>query len=740
MSDRLGQQLSKLGMSAKDIEKVGAAWKSYASSAGLAASASSWTKTQASQVRQWEAATVAALRNVARAQRQYTGAPMGRFNGGKAIGGVVGAGAAAVTGYRAKEFGKKAVVSAAEFDIGIRKQREFVDIPKDIQDRVLTPQAKKIGQDTQFSNLDVVKAQTKAMQGLPSSFDAKLRAEVGAAMVEQVKNYALTMEADLAGSAEAIRTFLQTTGKDISTKEKAVAEATRATNLMVKMAKLGGMNDEDVQQFMKFGAATGTAAGLSDTSLGALGAVGRRGGLRGDELGVFVRAISSKLVSPTSKGLDALTAAGIDYNKFTKMPGGLSVDNLGALQQRRFGKNLSGDQRSRLADLLEDPDVVGNKEAFTEQVSQILAEGFDKTQGGKTKAQDSQKIAKMVGDFHKLSTESVDSEGLLNEVMSNPKMSIALLNALFTDKHGGKGSILAKMWPEFRASKGELDKVGNDPDFAKRKADEIMGGLGGDLVRAKGSLENFTLAVGQAVEGVTRFALKTGGDALDRLSDLPPKALGYGAGVAGASGALAGGMLTRAALQRFGIRSPAAGAAGVAGGLGIGGLIGLGLSDMSVDFLKANPDYAKELLSNSMLGALDSNAAFAAGILNAEPPNVPSGAGLPWDRQRRQVTKSHTLWNEGTKPIEHLEGMAGPAGAAGTETGSSFRTNLKTQLDGAVSDVAEAAAKMRALLGFSATPTIAPQITMPGVPGKGASLDSAASKHAAFADYGFDTA
>ena len=53
VTNRLGQQLSKLGLNAKDIERVGAAWKSYASSAGLAGSATNWTKGQVSQVKQW---------------------------------------------------------------------------------------------------------------------------------------------------------------------------------------------------------------------------------------------------------------------------------------------------------------------------------------------------------------------------------------------------------------------------------------------------------------------------------------------------------------------------------------------------------------------------------------------------------------------------------------------------------------------------------------------------------------
>jgi hypothetical protein len=466
-------------------------------------------------------------------------------------------GAALAAGAKVKSMGTSAITSAANFDIGVRKQREFVDIPKDVQDALLIPQAKKIGQDTQFSNLDVVKAQTTAMQGLPANFDGKLRAEVGAGIIESVKNYALVMEADMQRSAEGLRTFLQTTNKDISTKEKAVAAATRATNLMVKTAKLGGMNDEDAQQFFKYAAPTGTAAGLSDTTLGALGAVGRRGGLRGDELGVFVRSVSSKLVAPTSKGLDALTSAGIDFNQFTKMPGGLSVGNLNGLMKRRFGKGLNGGQVDRLDSILDDSEVVSNKETFTEQVSAILAESFDKTKGGKTKAQDSQKIAKMVGDFHKLSTESVDSEGLLNAIMTNPKMSVALLNAMFTDKHGGKGAILASKWPEFLESKQALDKVGDDPDFAKRKADEIMGGLGGSFERLKGSVENLTLSVGNAMEPIARPGFDKIGNAMDWVSNLPGAVVGTGAAVGAGASIFGAGALMSKLMGGFGLSASA---------------------------------------------------------------------------------------------------------------------------------------------------------------------------------------
>ncbi len=84
-------------------------------------------------------------------------------------------------------------------------------------------------------------------------------------------------------------------------KEKALAEANIAANKLVKMAKIGGMSDEDVQQCMEFPAGPDTTASLSDDSLMSLAALAKSGGLWGDEAGTFIRSASSKLASPNGK-------------------------------------------------------------------------------------------------------------------------------------------------------------------------------------------------------------------------------------------------------------------------------------------------------------------------------------------------------------------------------------------------------------------------------------------------------
>ncbi|PZU95579.1 MAG: phage tail tape measure protein [Chelatococcus sp.] len=466
--------------------------------------------------------------------------------------------AAALTGgiaaYRGKEIAKKAVVSAAEFDIGVRRQRAYAGISEDEQKRLLIPQAKRIGQDTQFTNLDIVEAQTAIMQRLPEQLP---RASVAQAITEEVKNYALSMRADMKTSAEGITSFLMQTGKDLSTQDKALAEARRASNMLVRMAKIGGMSDEDVSQFMKYAATSATLAGLSNETLGALGVGLKRAGFRGDEAGVGIRTISSKLVAPGRKGLDALTAMGIDYNRFTQMPGGLSAENLEAMQKRRFGKTFSPSQRERLNEVMQDSEVIANKDEFIAQVSAIVQESFDKTKGGKTKAQDAQKIAKLAADFHQLGVASVNAEGLLAAILA-ASPTLQQLNSLFTDKQGGKAGALGKAFEQIGKDRDTLRTTPDD--YGKKIADEIMGGLGGSFERLKGSVETFYQSLGEANSKLLTVSFDKIGNAIDYVSNLGDKALQAGAALGLLAGSAAGGY----AFFRFAQAIMGAGGAGAA--------------------------------------------------------------------------------------------------------------------------------------------------------------------------------
>ncbi len=548
-TDRFTKSLAGLKLQAKDIDTVRKAWTDYAKSASLAADASKWTKAQASDVKAWEQRTISALRSVKREQTAFNKATAAaaakaadaRMTPGRLIGGVAGLAA----GHRVKEMGKKAVVSAAEFDIGTRKQRAFTDISEADQ-AGLQAQAKRIGQDTQFTNLDVVKAQTKAMQGLPTNFDAKTRAAVAEGILENVKNYALVMEADLETSSEGLRSYLQAFNKDISTKERALTESQKAVNQMVKMAKAGGMSDEDVQQFVKFAASSGSTAGLTPEAMMAAAAVARRGGLRGDEFGVAMRSAASKLVSPTKQGISALGAAGINYSDYVRMPKALDVGSFENHFKRETGKGFTDDVRKKLAGILSDPNALGSQASFIEAVTGATEGLFGKNKKGKTSAKDMKTIAKAARGFQKVSAAGVDAQKLMDDIMASD-MTLAQLNAFFSDKHGGKFAITQRQRDEYNATRKQLRAAGDDPDFAKKKADEIMGGLGGAFERLKGSVENLTLAMGQANEAWLKPAMEKAGNALDAISESSNGVRQ----MLTAAGLLGGGVSAGAALHGF---------------------------------------------------------------------------------------------------------------------------------------------------------------------------------------------
>lgn len=495
-----------------------------------------------------------ALASNAAAQAKASAVAKERAAARKDAAGVIAGGAAIKASTLGRKIAADAITSVADFDIATRKQKVFADL-EDADQAPLQAQAKKIGQETQFSNIDVVKAQTASMQGLPSGFASRLKSEVAAGIVENVRDYSTLMETDLKEGSETIRAYLQQTGKDISTKEKALAEAQKATNQLVKMAKIGGMDGDDVKLFLKFAASPGTAAQVSTDTMLTLGALARQGGLRGDEAGVFMRSTASKLVSPTTKGIAALNAAGINHSDYVKMPETLSTAALENQFRNSSGKSFTPEVRKKVDAVNTNKDLIADRAKYTAAITAAVGDILGKKKDGTVRASDSKVAAKAAGEFHKLSAKSFDTEGLLDRVFSS-NMTLPQLNAFLTDKHGGKGAITARQWEEFKSARAKVKAAGDDPNMARDKAKEVMSGVGGSWENMKGSLENFTLQVGTANSGLIRLTADGIGNAVDSFSKLSTTTqqvlslMGGGAALAGGAwGAykLAGAVLGKGA-------------------------------------------------------------------------------------------------------------------------------------------------------------------------------------------------
>jgi hypothetical protein len=343
----------------------------------------------------------------------------------------------------------------------------------------------------------------------------------------------------------------------------------------------------------------------------------------------------------------------------------------------------------------------------------------------------------MVGDFYKLSVESVDSEGLLKEILSNPKMTIALLNKFFTDKHGGKASIIASHRDQLATDKAALEGVTGDPAFAKRKADEIMGGLGGSIEQLKGSVENLTMAFGTANESWLKPTIDRIGNMLDSLSNSKGgvTAATIGGGALAAGGA---GYFLVQLMRGFGLKSSAVALDSSAGALmlaaralGAGGVIGNATkASFGAGAIGIGGALARGGLTGALIGVpaamkYDSEHGHPLrtglrSFFGIEDPHEPA----PWQpggefNRGKEVRLASNIYNEKMVPNAGTEQPAtmlskelisgvDAARLAGNEFGNAFRQGAADPLAQAVQDARSAVQQIIAALTFKVSPDVNP--------------------------------
>lgn len=475
--------------------------------------------------------------------------------------------------YRGAQMGKTAIQKAGEFDYAVRRQRAYADITEQEQSDILIPQAIRIGVDTPFTNKDIVEAQTTVASRLPA--DLK-NARTIAPLVGQMKNYALAMKGTtMEDAAQAVTGFLLSTGKDLSSPEKADAESRRASNLLLRAGKLGAMSHHDLMPLVQRGLSAGRIAGLSDETMLALGVGMKRSNISGDQAGTALRTLSSKLVAPTNKGMAALATAGIDYNQFTRMPGGLSVDNLEGKFRQDFGKSFTPEVREQLSEVLSDTEIVADRGRFTQAVTEAVAGLFKPKKDGTMAAADRKAVAKKVGEFHRFSAERVDSEGLLQAILSKDP-TLGVLNAFATDKHGAKIGLIARAFEQFERDRQVMKET--PADFGDKISATITSGLGGAIERLVGSIDTAFTQVGRANENWLAPSLDKIGNTIESLAMAPPKIVEFTTQVGLAAGAL---LALRSAAGIASVAAGAATAAGVTGG-GVSALASAGATGATI--------------------------------------------------------------------------------------------------------------------------------------------------------------
>ncbi|WP_336801817.1 phage tail tape measure protein [Kaistia sp. MMO-174] len=471
--------------------------------------------------------TTAAIRQQQAAEREQAGlAGRRRFN--REVAGVIGSAGAIYLGQKTNEAVRSSAETYKEFDDTRRLQKAILGLTPE-QQRPFLDQAFHMGATTRFNDLQVMEAQTSlAQRGVKRDFIIPF--------VGEAANYAGAMGTDLPEAVKTLEGIIFGTGKHIEDAGEAMATMRRVVDQSVKLAKIGGLDDDDIKDFFKFGAMPGSTAGLSDETMGAIAALMKRANIPGAEAGVAMRTASAKLVSPTKKGIDALYSMGIDYSDFAK-GGPIDAGSAEKAFRGNFGKSLTPEGRAALAAALEDGDVMGDQGAFVEAFTAAASGSFEKKKDGSLRASDANKIAKFAQTYWKNSVESVDTEGLLRAIMAaNP--TLAQLNAFFTDKHGGKFSKAfgsPEMFEDYRKLLATAPE-----NFAGSISDERQGGFSGAADRLSGSIKNLETAIGRAFDAngeggvlttVTDLTAKT----VQHLSEINPNLLAFG-GALGAIG------------------------------------------------------------------------------------------------------------------------------------------------------------------------------------------------------------
>jgi hypothetical protein len=490
------------------------------------------------------------------------GGGSGAYNAATLIGG----------GYVANQgrnIAQKSFFTGVDFNQAAEYQAALGDF-KGSDRAALNRQAEKIGGDTRFSNVDVVRAQTTILQrGIR---DSKQIMD----LTQKVTDYSLAMGVTLEEGADAVTGAALTKRIDLND-AKAIGGF---VDFMVWMAKNGGMSNEDVSQFIKYAGGPTTGAKLPDEYMAAMGMILRRSGVRGDEAGVFGRSAASKLVAPTQKGRDALAAMGIDFNKFTAIDA-MNSEGVGIMMKNKFGARLSPEMKSSVEELIKngeftDPEtgenrsVISDSGEFVSQMSQILGPLFHDKKG-KMSAQDAKALSKALADYQKYSIDSVDAVGLMNAIAgSNP--TLGNLNAFFTDKQGGRANMIFQQWGLFQEL---LSKMQNVPGgVANKIGTEANQGVYGDWTKLTGTVETAMLRISQDWEFATRPIIRTTDTIIDgftNLSDGTRRLIeAFGAAVAvfaGIAAAKAGTSLIGGILGGAGTGAATGGAAAAAWGV-----------------------------------------------------------------------------------------------------------------------------------------------------------------------------
>ena len=286
------------------------------------------------------------------------------------------------------------------------------------------------------------------------------------------------------------------------------------SNNLVEFAKTSGAKHHDIVGATKYGSAPGRVAGFSESFQQAMSAQLVRLGYEGAMAGNFVRGAAMRLSAPSAKGHAALAASGINFLDYVKPGADPSAEGLDKMLKTRFGRAMSPETLARVKSALDDDDTKTDPASFIASLTEILTDSFaKKNKQGQVNAQDAERIAKAVNEFHLLSTQGVDTERMMKDLVAKG-LPPAIARYLFGQEHGGRAQGLNSKQLE----RDQKNYENIPEDRAEKIADKMQEGAQGEYLKMAGSFETFKVALGEATDGLRSFAYKGIGGFFDVLT------------------------------------------------------------------------------------------------------------------------------------------------------------------------------------------------------------------------------
>jgi TP901 family phage tail tape measure protein len=547
----------------------------------------------------------------------------------------VGAFGGVMLAHEAERVGVDVIKTYRDFD----KERRFAQAVMGITDeeqKPLVDQAIHGGGTTKFNDIQFLEAQRElAARGL------KIDQILG--LIPAGADFGMATDQDLPSSVRQIEAGVFGFKKDTSTREAAIAAARRTADLMTKAAKTSGMTPEDEVELYKRGANPAHMAHVSEETLLAFGGTLKRANIGGDEASTAFRALIAASLSPTSGAKTALLANGLDFSKYQHMRDHLDLDPFVRDVAQRYGVKLDKAAQTALGKVFSDKELIADPAKFTPAVMRTLSSVL-----GGADAKSKKSIAGEANRYRAASASGVDVDALIVDLMKKLPNNLALANALFGAKQGGR---IATALGDPETFNKILAGLKNESEgYAEKIAKERMAGFDGAMSKLEGAAKNVFTSIGRAWDdagkgGMLTAAANAAAKVTQSFAELNGVMVRTTSGILGVAAAIAGAWGSfRIAKTLLGITGSAAGAAELAG------------SAVALDTSAA---------------ALDASAAALSSA--AARLGVPLPGGAPQAEKTATATAKAAEGYAGWKAAQQVSPIKGPLsrflGAAGEAAG-----------------------------------------------------------------------